>query len=192
MEHRNGSAYYEAVAEIYPMEMRSNTYRLSTTTPCYRVKRLSTTDDFKASVCEHCNINATEYGNHIFCYETTTHTLILKAHLRDSLLALSTVDKMLKLIDTDFWKLLSVQIEQSSNYREAPIKDYHWDSIPHAVSEDTVGAPFMCYDTIQSPHITQTPQPLHWIKALLLSLVFATVVCGSIAFLIEKLKKTDS
>lgn len=176
-----------ASACIYPLQMNRDGAAASVN-PNYKLRRILQSDDFARHIeAEH----GIDYRRQVNCYETHQHEHVITVYARDTATALQALEGMLRRIEATFWGYNSSKIALESDYDEAAVEDYRWsDEGCRAASlteVDTSRAAILCFDVVETPHITGVPSAMGWMKILALAIVIALVAASGITLFADKL-----
>ncbi len=176
---------YESRTEIYPLVMYKKTSMLSLN-PCVQVKRIVQGEQFhrlliNANICP--TLTAKNYEERISFYETTRHTLVIRARAENVAMADSLLWQWLYQLDYAGKQLTSMQMifDTCSLAELIPWDYYHKqadfvDNSARCYTE--VNGMFFLFDVISEPYCDKEPvYPPAMLKVLIF--VFCLSACLS-------------
>ena len=177
--HNRHVGYFAAETSVYPMQLRDDS-KNATVNPCFKLRRLLSSDDFKESVIRNAAIaglNGDSYHRIVYFHETNDHQIRLHVYMRDSAAALSLSSLILQQIAQQL-----PPVACPISLHEAPVADY----MHGCTCSDTVAVD--CCEITDSPHIVCSPSPLQLPLLSLLSLVFSFLTIGAIVQLWKSIR----
>lgn len=172
----------DIVSEVYPVQMVSTETSQSSINPCYKMRRILGSEDFKRKMTA-ASQNMLSEDNFNCCYkfyETPQHTMFLHLYVDDTVAGLRLMSYAVALLKRTYDEYPSSILERASggSLIEAKVPDYHWDEI------NTV----FVTDIVDQPYVASSPKAHRLVVTLLLSIVFSFCIAAAFCLLISNLK----
>lgn len=172
----------DIVSEVYPVQMVSTETSQSSINPCYKMRRILGSEDFKRKMTAASQNMLSEdiFSRCYKFYETPQHTMFLHLYVDDTVAGLRLMSYAVALLKRTFDEYPSSILENASegNLVEAKVPDYHWDEI------NTV----FVTDIVDQPYVASSPKAHRFVVTLLLSIVFSFCIAAAFCLLISNLK----